>query len=653
MTTPKGRKTAVKPNGIAYSYIRFSRPEQLKGNSLRRQKKASADYAAEHNLELDGRSMEDLGISGYRGKNAIEGALAGFLEGVRTGKVEPGSTLMVESFDRLSRDQITDALTQFLNIINAGITVVTLMDKMSYSRESINKNPGSLMMSIMIMARAHEESSTKGERVGDAWAKKRRDAAANKKPLTKLCPEWLELTKDGYVIQEHRAIIVRRIFDMAATDGPVKIANVLNREKIPTWSTWKTEPTDPETGETIEPATPEESRIGQLRGKGWHDSYVKKILMSRATLGEFQPHRIDKESRLRVPDGDPIEGYFPAVIKQTLWDGVYVKDGETKISIPRGPRTVRIANLFSGIVFDGYTGAVMRFVDKGHKDKPNDWRYLISDISRIEPGTKGQTWPYANFEKNILSKLRSLDWQNLTDKKPDDQTAALQIKAAELAAKVQKLQGQLNRFFSTFLDENQDESFQEDARAKAASLSEQIKSAKAEHKIAQDALSQLTTDHSAMTEGIDEFKQLIGDGDPNSRSRLQMEIRRRIKRITLFRKGGHPMLKAAEESTQQPNPTVEITFANGYSQYHVFIGMNRKEHHARQQYRDPVTHAFSKRPAAAEEESGIGNTPKRLTQRQPRDIEVIVNAITVITGPTPMQKAPRIPKNPATPSAAS
>lgn len=264
---------------------------------------------------------------------------------------------------------------------------------------------------------------------------------------------------------------------------------------------------------------------------------------------------------------------------------------------PRGPRKIKIANLFSGIIYDGYTGAVMRYVDKGHKDKPNDWRYLISDISRIEPGTKGQTWPYGHFEQNILSKLRNLDWKTLTDKKPDDKTAALQIKVAELAAKVQKFQQQLDRFFSTFLDDNQDESFQDAARTKAANLSEQIKSAKAQHKITQDELAQLTTEHSAMTEGIDEFKQLIVDGDPNSRSRLQMEIRRRIKRITLFRHGGHPMLKSAEESTQQPNPTVEITYANGYKQFHAFIGMNRKEHHARKQYRDPVTHAFAKRPA--------------------------------------------------------
>lgn len=38
---------------LAFSYIRMSSGQQLKGDSLRRQLKLSEDYAAEHNLRLD------------------------------------------------------------------------------------------------------------------------------------------------------------------------------------------------------------------------------------------------------------------------------------------------------------------------------------------------------------------------------------------------------------------------------------------------------------------------------------------------------------------------------------------------------------------------------------------------------------------------
>ena len=37
----------------AYSYLRFSTPEQQRGDSFRRQTSLAADYAAQHGLELD------------------------------------------------------------------------------------------------------------------------------------------------------------------------------------------------------------------------------------------------------------------------------------------------------------------------------------------------------------------------------------------------------------------------------------------------------------------------------------------------------------------------------------------------------------------------------------------------------------------------
>jgi len=48
----------------AYSYIRFSTPEQAKGHSIRRQEELSAAYAEEHGLELDNSlKMTDKGVN--------------------------------------------------------------------------------------------------------------------------------------------------------------------------------------------------------------------------------------------------------------------------------------------------------------------------------------------------------------------------------------------------------------------------------------------------------------------------------------------------------------------------------------------------------------------------------------------------------------
>jgi DNA invertase Pin-like site-specific DNA recombinase len=51
-----------------YSYIRFSRPEQMRGDSLRRQTEAAEKWAAENGLVID-QSLTDLGLSAYRGLN--------------------------------------------------------------------------------------------------------------------------------------------------------------------------------------------------------------------------------------------------------------------------------------------------------------------------------------------------------------------------------------------------------------------------------------------------------------------------------------------------------------------------------------------------------------------------------------------------------
>ncbi|HTH76980.1 MAG TPA: recombinase family protein, partial [Trinickia sp.] len=67
----------------AYSYIRFSTPEQKKGDSLRRQKELSERYAREHDLTLDtSLHLHDLGVSAFDGSNVTRGALGGFLKAV-------------------------------------------------------------------------------------------------------------------------------------------------------------------------------------------------------------------------------------------------------------------------------------------------------------------------------------------------------------------------------------------------------------------------------------------------------------------------------------------------------------------------------------------------------------------------------------------
>jgi DNA invertase Pin-like site-specific DNA recombinase len=107
----------------AYSYLRFSTPEQMQGDSYRRQTAMAEDYAARHGLELDRElTFQDLGVSAYRGKNAETGRLGDFLAAAEAGLVPEGSFLLVESLDRISRQAARKALSILGDITDQGIT---------------------------------------------------------------------------------------------------------------------------------------------------------------------------------------------------------------------------------------------------------------------------------------------------------------------------------------------------------------------------------------------------------------------------------------------------------------------------------------------------------------------------------------------------
>src|ERR1035441_8281842 len=112
----------------AYSYIRFSSLEQAKGDSYRRQMARTEDFCKYHNLILNETRFEDLGVSGWTGKNIERGRLGDFIAAVKAGKIEKGAVLIVENLDRFSRLKPLEAYAKLGEIIKAGVSVVTLED---------------------------------------------------------------------------------------------------------------------------------------------------------------------------------------------------------------------------------------------------------------------------------------------------------------------------------------------------------------------------------------------------------------------------------------------------------------------------------------------------------------------------------------------
>lgn len=330
----------------AYSYLRFSTPEQGSGNSFQRQASLASAYATRHGLDLDEHlTFHDLGKSGFRRQNVDTGRLGDFLEAVRSGQVPQGSVLLVEQLDRLSRLTPRRALRVLDSIIDEGVSVVTLNDGREYTSDTMDGDPTNLLISILTFTRANEESATKSRRLKAAWEAKRA-AIADGKPLTSRAPAWLQLSEDRsrFEVLEDRGALLRRMFDMTlAGAGQNMIAATLNQEGVKPWG----------------------------RGKFWHRSYVAKILANPAVTGTYHPHLTEYEdaSKRRVPL-EPIKGYYPAVVPLETFQEVQAL--KQALSAPQRGRHAHapITNILAGLAACPKCGESMTRVAKGNRSKP-------------------------------------------------------------------------------------------------------------------------------------------------------------------------------------------------------------------------------------------------------------------------------------------
>ena len=355
----------------AYSYIRFSTPEQAKGDSLRRQTAAAEAWCAARGILLDD-TMHDLGVSAFHGTNRTEGALRRFLELVQNGKIERGSYLIVESLDRISRQSVDTAVYELLDLIRAGIVVVTLSDGQEYSNEGLRSNWTPLIVSVAVMARAHEESLMKSKRVGAAWQRKKELARTEKKPLTPRCPEWLEVREGEFHLRPDRVEIVRRIFrETIEGYGRREIVKRLNADKVPTFR----------------------------GGDGWQTSSVAKVVQSRATIGEYQPHTGTHKERNRKPVGDPIKDYYPPIVDEaTFWRAQSATEGRQQGSAGRKGNH---AHILQGLAVCGACGSPMHILNKGQP--PKGAKYICCSSNLRGAGcTMSRRWRVEMLEEQLL-----------------------------------------------------------------------------------------------------------------------------------------------------------------------------------------------------------------------------------------------------------
>src|ERR1043166_5012432 len=166
---------------IAVSYLRFSTPDQRKGDSLRRQTDATEKWCQRKGIPLDEDiSCTDAGRSAFKGAHRSDKAALGqFLDTVRAGKVPRGSYLIIENLDRLSREEERTALRLWLDILDAGINIVQLHPETEFRHERSDMTD--IIRAIIELSRGHCESRMKSVRTAANWTRAL-DLAKNGKP---------------------------------------------------------------------------------------------------------------------------------------------------------------------------------------------------------------------------------------------------------------------------------------------------------------------------------------------------------------------------------------------------------------------------------------------------------------------------------------
>ena len=330
----------------AYSYLRFSHVRQKNGDSVRRQLALSREYADKHGLQLQELTYRDLGLSAFRGANIERGALAGFIKAVEDGTIRRGSYLLVENFDRLSRAEVHVALQLLLRLVSAGIVVVTLMDGKVWNEQTV-ADTTNLLVTIIFMGRAHDESLGRSKRIREIHQAKR---ASRDPAIFGQGPAWVTRRPDGsgWDLKPGMAESIRRVFELSINGvGSVAIARMANAEG------W----------------------VAPAKVQRWNTTLPNKLLRNRAVLGEYEPKEM--KGNKRVSTGEVWTDYYPRVVDEAVFLKAQAA-AHNRLRLPNR-RDAGYHNVLQGFAFCGHCGqTLLRKRKSGPKNAVGYAQYICS-----------------------------------------------------------------------------------------------------------------------------------------------------------------------------------------------------------------------------------------------------------------------------------
>jgi DNA invertase Pin-like site-specific DNA recombinase len=396
---------------LGLSYLRFSAPKQAEGDSEERQERDFRRFCQRHNLCPLREVYADRGKSGYTGAHRKKGRLGELIEAVKSGRIEKGTVIVVEAWDRLGRMRPDKQVKLVAELLELGVDIgICRLDDIFTEVDFGTHKWTTLAVFIQL---AYQESKQKAERVAGAWERKRERAREEGELLTRRIPGWLREVNGKLLPVPERVTALKRIFALAADGyGEGRTVGQLTAEEVPPLGTEK-----------------------------WTRPYVSKILRDRRVLGELQPCTTDGK-----PDGEVLKGYYPQVISDAEYNLARAamtarkQCGEGNKGMPRDSRYV---NVFQGLLVHARDGEGFFLHNRGGK--------ASAALRLVSAGGDGgrattATFPYLPFETAILGKLAEVDPVSVLP--PEKEKAAradeLRARLKVLRADIEGLQADLN-----------------------------------------------------------------------------------------------------------------------------------------------------------------------------------------------------------------
>ncbi|MBU9550427.1 recombinase family protein [Burkholderia multivorans] len=505
---------AKKPKGKVYSYLRFSDPKQAAGSSADRQMEYAARWATEHDMQLDATlTLRDEGLSAFHQRHIKQGALGVFLRAIEDGRIQPGSVLIVEGLDRLSRAEPIQAQAQLAQIINAGITVVTASDGREYNRERLKAQPMDLVYSLLVMIRAHEESDTKSKRVKAAirrqcegWvAGTWRGIIRNGKD-----PHWVRLGEHGKF--EHvpeRVLAVRTMIDLFREGhGAIEITRRLTEQNL------------------------------YVSNAGNYSVHMYRIVRNHALIGEKRISVDGEEFRL--------DGYYPPILTREEFAELQQTMSE------RGRRKGKgeIPNIITGlsITVCGYCGRAMTTQNsKARAPKGKSVvRRLSCPMNSFNEGCPIGGSCESEIVERALMRYCSDQFNLSRLLEGDDGTARRTAQLAVARQRASDIEAQIQRVTDALLsdDGKAPAAFTRRARELETQLEEQRREIEAlEHQIAASSAHGIPAAAEAWAQLVDGVLAL----DYDARMKARQLVADTFRKIVVYQRGFAPIDDAAAD----------------------------------------------------------------------------------------------------------